>query len=497
VAAVNGDDDDDDEFFDADSDSDAADDEDAAPAAASAAAPTAAPTPDAVDAAMAAPVPAGSVGALRPLVGRRLLKTGVQMFEPVTQAAGPVTEDMLQQQQTIMATLGDTLEASAVRQRLQSALLVSDMRAFKAANPDAVLADFVRWWSPKDWEQETAEGYDDDDTIPGDWGDDDGEDADDDDESCRVVWPGHGRLSKRMRGSSNGGSVTNPWVSAWKNVGKGQAAEQQRPLFDASSEAEKVLHHMETIAPSQLLAQLLPCALAAALSILSHASRGMVGKGGGAGKAGSVGSGAQDEEGLPTVATAMAELKDRSQHAVQLLQDATRAQQEEAIALRTRSGRSSPKNTTAVGGEVAGGEVSEAKRTLDQAWLALNVACDAAKKAEVVCAMAASLLNLFPGQYRYCIHYARVWHPCAAYALYAYTDLSMNHAYTTLRITMPAQRIIIIPALLLTHTPLLLPQASGGIAFRRRGESWRGALSRTDGGAIFHCTPAPPQPVSR
>ena len=69
-----------------------------------------------------------------------------------------------------------------------------------------------------------------------------------------------------------------------------------------------------------------------------------------------------------------------------------RAQQEEAIALRTRSGRSSPKNTTAVGGEVAGGEVSEAKRTLDQAWLALNAACDAAKKAEVVCAMAASLL---------------------------------------------------------------------------------------------------------
>lgn len=34
---------------------------------------------------------------------------------------------------------------------MQTAQLLSDMQAFKAANPGAVFADFVRWHSPRDW----------------------------------------------------------------------------------------------------------------------------------------------------------------------------------------------------------------------------------------------------------------------------------------------------------------------------------------------------------
>ena len=34
---------------------------------------------------------------------------------------------------------------------MQSASLLSDMESFKAANPGAVLGDFVRWYSPRDW----------------------------------------------------------------------------------------------------------------------------------------------------------------------------------------------------------------------------------------------------------------------------------------------------------------------------------------------------------
>lgn len=31
---------------------------------------------------------------------------------------------------------------------------MSDMEAFKAANPGSILGDFVRWYSPRDWVEE-------------------------------------------------------------------------------------------------------------------------------------------------------------------------------------------------------------------------------------------------------------------------------------------------------------------------------------------------------
>ena len=40
--------------------------------------------------------------------------------------------------------LGDSADASRVRARLQASSLRSDMAAFKAANPGAVIEDFVR-----------------------------------------------------------------------------------------------------------------------------------------------------------------------------------------------------------------------------------------------------------------------------------------------------------------------------------------------------------------
>lgn len=40
---------------------------------------------------------------------------------------------------------------------MQGKLLASDMSAFKAANPGALLPDFVRWHSPKDWLQDVSQ----------------------------------------------------------------------------------------------------------------------------------------------------------------------------------------------------------------------------------------------------------------------------------------------------------------------------------------------------
>jgi hypothetical protein len=54
--------------------------------------------------------------------------------------------------------LGTSAEGTHLRARMQSACLLSDMEAFKAANPGSVLGDFVRWYSPRDWiEEEVTE----------------------------------------------------------------------------------------------------------------------------------------------------------------------------------------------------------------------------------------------------------------------------------------------------------------------------------------------------
>jgi Rab3 GTPase-activating protein catalytic subunit len=46
---------------------------------------------------------------------------------------------------------------------MQSACLLSDMEAFKAANPGCCMGDFVRWYSPRDWVQ--VEAVDDDGNV--------------------------------------------------------------------------------------------------------------------------------------------------------------------------------------------------------------------------------------------------------------------------------------------------------------------------------------------
>jgi Rab3 GTPase-activating protein catalytic subunit len=62
-----------------------------------------------------------------------------------------VTLDLIESQQTRMAQLGSTAEATAQRNLMHSDALLADMKAFKAANPGCMLADFVRWHSPRDW----------------------------------------------------------------------------------------------------------------------------------------------------------------------------------------------------------------------------------------------------------------------------------------------------------------------------------------------------------
>eukprot|EP01083_Nonionella_stella_P075106 203968_1 len=62
---------------------------------------------------------------------------------PVTQEHPLMTTDMLEKEQKRLENLGTSREASLLRAELQASHLLSDMCAFRAANPCCVLADFI------------------------------------------------------------------------------------------------------------------------------------------------------------------------------------------------------------------------------------------------------------------------------------------------------------------------------------------------------------------
>lgn len=99
--------------------------------------------------------------------------------------------------------------------------MILDMSAFKAANPDAVFEDFIRWHSPGDWEEDGLEDRESSSGI--------GIGI----EKFKDNWPPRGRLSKRM---SEQGSM---WRKIWDSV-PALPASEQRPLLDPNREGEKV-----------------------------------------------------------------------------------------------------------------------------------------------------------------------------------------------------------------------------------------------------------------
>lgn len=139
------------------------------------------------------------------------------------------TSDQLQQQAAALEALESDPNSSQLRARLQGALLLSDMSAFKAANPGCLLEDFVRWHSPRDLQQDED----------GSW-----------------------RLSSRMGDSSN------LWHQLWSQA-LPCPVNQQKPLLEPQLEGERVLHYLETLKPKQLFDQLLAVAVSAAMTKLA------------------------------------------------------------------------------------------------------------------------------------------------------------------------------------------------------------------------------------
>ncbi|XP_050368540.1 uncharacterized protein LOC126786684 [Argentina anserina] len=162
------------------------------------------------------------LGADRPYSNLKLLETGELMYAPVTQEGPLLTEDLIKETEEFVLRTGSVGAGCSQ--------LLSDMQAFKAANPGCILEDFVRWHSPPDWteaepgmEAITLEGND--------------------------VSSTKGQLSSRMQKAGN------LWRELW-DTSKPVPAVKQVPLFDEDLAVEGILDGFEDISPSELFEQL-------------------------------------------------------------------------------------------------------------------------------------------------------------------------------------------------------------------------------------------------
>ncbi|EQC31178.1 hypothetical protein SDRG_11104 [Saprolegnia diclina VS20] len=218
-----------------------------------------------------------AVGVLRRMNDMQSLSDPTQCLNiPKTQDPAPLTEDAAKQQQDILANLGVSAESTLLRQQIQSSSMISDMQAFKAANPGTCLADFIRWYSPRDW-------------LPRDPLDD----ASDADGVSRFR---QGQLSARMH-EANVDAPTNVWHRLWATAAP-LPAEKQRSLFDPVLEAEKVFDYLDTMSPRGLFYHMLVATLSSLSVLFAHC-----------------------HDDLPVVAAANALLQDACDKAVSALDD--------------------------------------------------------------------------------------------------------------------------------------------------------------------------------
>lgn len=195
----------------------------------------------------------GSAGPARDLM---LLKTCQKMHVPFTQDIPIMTQDMHEERQQAIEALSDSLDGKNLHAQLEKEILASDMAAFKAANPEAVFEDFIRWHSPGDWIDDSL-----DKTMEGH------ECIGQENSEIKNSWPPRGRLSERMSEAGNS------WHQIWNNV-QAMPASEQKPLFDPDREGEKVLHYLETLRPNQLLGQVICTAFSGAADTLNKTEFG-------------------------------------------------------------------------------------------------------------------------------------------------------------------------------------------------------------------------------
>ncbi|KAH9803825.1 Rab3 GTPase-activating protein catalytic subunit [Citrus sinensis] len=152
-----------------------------------------------------------------------MLETGEPVYSPISQEGPLLTEDLIKETEELVLRTGSVGAGCSQ--------LLSDMQAFKAANPGCSLEDFVRWHSPPDW-TETDQS-------------DEAKESSDGSDSSSMK----GQLSRRMQKEGN------LWRELWE-TSKPVPAVKQAPLFDEDLAVEGILNALQDISPSDLFKQL-------------------------------------------------------------------------------------------------------------------------------------------------------------------------------------------------------------------------------------------------
>lgn len=202
-------------------------------------------------------------GARCPVMGVNLVETGDQLYAPYLRRPIPWTDDVILERQCMLSKIavGTTIsERLEVAHRYLKPKLLSDMQAFKAANPGVTFEDFTNWYgnpeNPLAEFDKAAEA--------------DGWSflrKDDDDESHE------GKLERAINIVK---STRAFWVETWAEAVPVPAIEQP-PLFDLVNTIEIVLDNFETIHPASLLNQIMAVNLSMAyFAIVSTAGKCLI-----------------------------------------------------------------------------------------------------------------------------------------------------------------------------------------------------------------------------
>lgn len=290
-------------------------------------------------------------GARCPVHGVNLVASGDQLYAPYLQRSDPVTDDVILERRLMLTSqrspaskklkVHDRIEIAL---RLQKPKLLSDMRAFKAANPGAIFVDFVNWYG-----------------NPGNPLDDYGEE-----ESAGKRQPGESILSPTAVKLDNASeaiqiltAMRDFWSATWDEATACPASEQE-PLFEPSSTVEMILDSLETMHPASLVNQIMAVNLSSAYFTLV--------------------SSAGDTLHVGMVTSALKSLRDATEHALLLLS------------------RDVTHGTCRLTNPAANLDNLPRHASLE-AIRACDAACNALGTAEASIARAMSILHKFPQEY--------------------------------------------------------------------------------------------------
>ena len=301
-------------------------------------------------------------GARCPVSQATISTTGDQLYAPYLQRPPPLTDDIAVQRRHMLAKSESGREKKgALKGRLELALrlqkpkLLSDMSSFKAANPNCVLDDFVRWYgspgSPfDDYKMEEKKSTE---TC--------GQNAHKESAAKKLD-----KASEAMRVLT---SIRDFWGQCWEEATPVPAAEQQ-PLFDHVSTVEMIIDYLEQLHPANLMNQVMAVNLSSAYFALASSAK------------------ATTKVGI--VQLSLKRLRQKTEKALKVLSHDSLGNLSQ-MSGKTKTGKSV--NT-------AGASTMTSIFASEKAITACEDACNALSVTETMIARATSLLHKFPNQYK-------------------------------------------------------------------------------------------------